>query len=138
MEAKGIVVKDLGEYVEVASLRASGCGTSCNTCSAKCAESKVHNVKVINTIGAKVGDRVSIEMNSKSVLTYMCLIYGIPLLIFLASVTISFYYFENRLKNYQLISLLIGLGLTAISYILINKFDDKFKNLKNNLVIKKD
>lgn len=139
MEQIGVVVKEDGEHIEILAVRESACGSDCSTCSAKCSESKPFNIKTINTINAKVGDRVRIEMNSKAVLSYMVLIYGLPLVFFMAGSVIFFSIFKNL--NYlhaELYSLIAGLLVMSVAYLIIKKVDNKYgKAGNNNLVLSK-
>lgn len=139
MEQIGIVVNVENDYMDILSTRESACGSDCSTCQAKCSESKPFKLHVLNTIDAKPGDRVKIEMNSKAVLGYMTLVYGLPCLFFIVGVLVAFIVLENSIKNnVELYSFISGLVLMAISYIIIKSIDKKYKNLaKNNMIIRK-
>lgn len=139
MEQIGVVVNKEEDYIEILATRESACGSDCSTCAAKCSESKPFNIKVLNTINAKPGDRVSIQMNSKAVLSYMLLVYGLPLLFFITGfVTFTIIYTKLNLKHVELYSLISGLIIMSFAYLIIKKIDSKYKNIAhNNLIIKK-
>lgn len=139
MEQIGVVIKEDKDFIEILATRESACGSDCSTCPAKCSESKPFNIKTVNTINAKVGDRVSIEMNSKAVLSYMLLIYGLPLVFFFVGILAFATLFKNlNFEHIELYSLISGLIIMSLAYIIIKRVDNKYKHtVNNNLIIKK-
>lgn len=139
MEQIGLVVKEDGEHIEILAMRQSACGSDCSTCSGNCAESKPFNLKTINTINAKVGDRVKIESNSKAVLNYIILIYGLPLVFFMAGSVIFYSIFKDlNYQHFEILSLVAGILTMAIAYFIIKKVDNKYKKEGNdNLILSK-
>ena len=139
MEQVGIVVKVDNDYIDILATRESACGSDCSTCQAKCSESKPFSLHVPNTINAKIGDRVSIEMNTKAVIGYMLLVYGLPCLFFILGTLLTFSVLKGRIKsNIELYSFLAGLILMAISYIIVKKIDSKYNKVGvNNMTIRK-
>lgn len=139
MEQIGVVIKEDGDYIEIISTRESACGSDCSSCAAKCSESKPFTIRTINTINAKLGDRVKIEMSSKAVLSYMLLVYGLPLVFFLIGVVVTSEITKKLgFGHIEIYSLIAGVVLMAIAYIIIKKIDSKYKNLAtNNVIIKK-
>ncbi|MGO3751304.1 MAG: SoxR reducing system RseC family protein [Peptoniphilaceae bacterium] len=137
MKQIGFVVEDNGDYVKVSSMRESSCGTSCENCSAKCGESKIHNQKVLNTIGAKVGDKVILETSFKTLISYIGLVYGLPLLFFIIGVIVSSNFLGFNTNNAQLLNLLVGLLFMIFSFIIIKIIDSKYIKNKDFIVLKK-
>lgn len=133
MKNSGIVTKVDGDYLEIISMRASACGDSCENCHAHC-ESKPEKIKVINTIDAKLGDRVELEINSAKVLAYMGLVYGIPLIVFVVTIIIAFSILG---EEKQLFSLLFGILSLIITYLLIKKIDSSAKVNSNEITLRK-
>lgn len=134
MENSGIVTKVSGENIEVLSYRYAACSQNCEGCSSSCAESKPHTFVVKNTIGAKVGDKVSIRTSSDSVLKYISLVYGLPLVFFLVGIIISYYVI--KIPN-QVYCFLIGLVFTAFAYVLVKNIDKKTGNLSDSIILEK-
>ncbi|WP_138159067.1 SoxR reducing system RseC family protein [Peptoniphilus catoniae] len=137
MESLGIVTKVKGDTIEVASIREASCGTSCESCAAKCAESKVHTQTLYNSINAEVGDKVLIETNSKNFLRFILLIYGLPLVFFIVGVVSSNFFLKEKTENYQLISFIFGIASMVISYLIIKKIDSNYKDVKEIIVLKR-
>lgn len=108
--------------------RHSACA-SCGKCSKLSSECQDLVVEVDNSIGAKKGDRVEVSMESVQVLKATMLAYLVPL-IFLLVGTILTYYILDLIKfsgPIEVISGVVGLICTGISYLLLRKNDDKFK-----------
>lgn len=108
--------------------RHSACA-SCGKCSKLSSECQDLVVEVDNSIGAKKGDHVEVSMESVQVLKATMLAYLVPL-IFLLVGTILTYYILDLIKfsgPIEVISGVVGLICTGISYLLLRKNDDKFK-----------
>ncbi|EFI42254.1 SoxR reducing system RseC family protein [Peptoniphilus sp. oral taxon 386] len=138
MEQMGVVVKELGEFVEIHSFRQAACGSSCESCHAKCAESKLYVLKAKNTLGLKVGDKVKIETNSKNVIKYILLVYGLPLIFFLFGILISYNIFNKySIDNAQILSFIIAVLTTGLAFYIIKKIDVKYGNNKLDVIVLK-
>ena len=108
--------------------RHSACA-SCGKCSKLSSECQDLVVEVDNSIGAKKGDHVEVSMESVRVLKATLLAYLVPL-IFLLVGTILTYYILDLIKfsgPTEVISGVVGLICTCISYLLLRKNNDKFK-----------
>lgn len=108
--------------------RHSACA-SCGKCSKLSSECQDLVVEVDNSIGAKKGDHVEVSMESVRVLKATLLAYLVPL-VFLLVGTILTYYILELIKfsgPTEVISGVVGLICTFISYLLLRKNDDKFK-----------
>lgn len=108
--------------------RHSACA-SCGKCSKLSSECQDLVVEVDNSIGAKKGDHVEVSMESVKVLKATLLAYLVPL-IFLLVGTILTYYILDLIKfsgQIEIISGVVGLICTCISYLLLKKNDNKFK-----------
>ena len=108
--------------------RHSACA-SCGKCSKLSSECQDLVVEVDNSIGAKKGDHVEVSMESVRVLKATLLAYLVPLMFLLVG-TILTYYILDLIKfsgPTEVISGVVGLICTCISYLLLRKNDDKFK-----------
>lgn len=128
MIEKAQVVQTKDEMAKVQVKRASACGESCASCKGGCAPSNTY-VDAINTIGAKPGDTVEIEMSTKTFLSAVAITYGLPLImlfvgIFTGSMLVDSLRFDI---NKDLAGILLGFGLMGIAYIFIHKADKRHK-----------
>ena len=120
MRETGIVKSVDGEFCTCATRRKSACGDNCATCKAVCS-SREHIFTAKNTIGAKIGDTVIIEMPTSSVLKSAFLVYILPLLAFL----LGFSYFFGAGKS-ELTSAFWGIIFGGAMWILVS-FYGKYK-----------
>ena len=120
MRETGIVKSVDGEFCTCATRRKSACGDNCATCKAVCS-SREHIFTAKNTIGAKEGDTVIIEMPTSSVLKSAFLVYILPLLAFL----LGFSYFFGAGKS-ELTSAFWGIIFGGAMWILVS-FYGKYK-----------
>ncbi|MDY3903116.1 SoxR reducing system RseC family protein [Peptoniphilus sp.] len=128
MESIGIVRAKNNNKIFVEFTRESACGESCESCSAKCAESESELFEFPNTLSADIGDVVKIKTRDRSVLSYKFLVYGLPLILFMSTITISYYLMSKMfMKNIELISLIMGMISLIISYLIIKGIDHKFQ-----------
>lgn len=85
MQQKAEVKRDLGNgCAEVFVMRQSACSGDCHSCGGCGAVKQTVFVKAQNLIGAKPGDRVLIESDTRSVLASVCIAYLPPILLFFA------------------------------------------------------
>ncbi len=112
--------------------RHSACA-SCGKCTKLSSECQDLVVEVDNSIGAKKGDYVEVSMESVKVLKATILAYFVPL-VFLLVGTIATYYILNAIEfsgEIEVISGVVGLVSTCISYIILRKNDNKFKESRS-------
>ena len=136
MESIGIVRDKKENKIFVEFTRESACGDSCESCNAKCAESEQELFEFNNTISAKVGDIVKIKTNDRSVLSYKFLVYGLPLVLFMSTITISYYFFNNMgLDNRDLFSLIVGILSFILSFIILRTIDNKNRQISGASIL---
>lgn len=127
MESIGIVRAKKENKIFVEFTRESACGESCEACNAKCAESEQELFEFNNTISASVGDIVKIKTNDKSVLSYKFLVYGLPLVLFMSTISLSYYIFNRMgLANKDLMSLIVGILSFVVSFIILRNIDKTY------------
>ena len=89
MRSEGKVISIDGKYAVVATERRAACegchksAEGCSVCSLMGSERKI-STKAINRIGAKVGDTVEIETESRRVMLYAAAVFMLPVLLCLA------------------------------------------------------
>lgn len=99
--------------------RSKACG-DCHACVSFGTDQAQTELK--NTLGAKVGDRVSIELHSGSIFKASLILYGIPLAALLIGAVIG-----NTISN--LFTAIIGLGAAAVAFLIIRLLEPKFRRM---------
>lgn len=121
MREEGIVIKASGDLCEVSVRRKTACGENCASCKATCgAREQICVAK--NILGAVVGDRVVIEMDSQKVLKSAFLVYILPVLVFLVIFAIIS---ENG--GSQLVSALCSVVAAIVVFVWLRFYDKKHK-----------
>ena len=131
MKQTGIVFELNDDKAKIIVTRLAACGSSCESCSAHCGENKQEYINVKNDIGLKIGDRVEITTDSKAVLKYISLVYGLPLIFLISGVVIGM-----LLNLKEMYSLLVGFVFMIVSFILIKTIDNK-NGSNHGIIIKK-
>ncbi|MBQ3938277.1 MAG: SoxR reducing system RseC family protein, partial [Clostridia bacterium] len=115
----GTVTELNGNKAKVVFTRSKACG-DCHACVSFGSDQA--ETELANTLGAKVGDRVSIELHSGSVFTASLIMYGIPLVALLAGVLIGSFISD-------LFTAVFGIGAAVIAFLIIRLFEPKFKKM---------
>ena len=68
--------------------RKSACGHDCEECAGCGVTSAAVHAKAVNTVGAKVGQKVVVQSDTKKMLRIVALVYLIPVVLFLAGYVI--------------------------------------------------
>lgn len=131
MKQTGIVFELNDNKAKIIVTRLAACGSSCESCSAHCGENKQEYINVKNDIGLKIGDRVEITTDSKAVLKYISLVYGLPLIFLISGVVIGM-----LLNLKEMYSLLVGFVFMIVSFIFIKTIDNK-NGSNHGIIIKK-
>ena len=131
MKQTGIVFELNDDKAKIIVTRLAACGSSCESCSAHCGENKQEYINVKNDIGLKIGDRVEITTDSKAVLKYIALVYGLPLIFLISGVVIGM-----LLNLKEMYSLLVGFVFMIVSFIFIKTVDNK-NGSNHGFIIKK-
>ena len=133
MNQQGFIVEIVDDKTAKMRMQRHSACASCGKCAKLTSESQDLIVEVDNQIGAKVGDHVEVSMESVKVMKATMLAYLFPL-IFLFVGTIGTYYLLNLLNysgSIETISGIVGLACTFISYLILNKKDNKFKESRD-------
>lgn len=131
MKQTGIVFELNDDKAKIIVTRLAACGSSCESCSAHCGENKQEYINVKNDIGLKIGDRVEITTDSKAVLKYISLVYGLPLIFLISGVVIGM-----LLNLKEMYSLLVGFVFMIVSFIIVKTVDNK-NGSNHGIIIKK-
>ena len=101
--------------------------TACGECGHKCmvgAEDLIVKAKAKNTLNAKVGDIITVEMELTTVLGASMIAYGIPFLLFMTGAFLGYYLLYQFIPlNRDVIALGLGAVLMAAGFFSIKLID---------------
>lgn len=131
MNQQGYIIEIVDEKTAKLKMQRHSACASCGKCQTLSSETKEILVEVDNTIGANIGDYVEVNMDNMNVLKATALAYIVPL-VFLMLGTMSSYFVLDKLIEIQgvgveVISGLIGILMMLISYVILKRNDNKFR-----------
>ena len=133
-ETIGRVIKIEDGQMHISMKRDSACG-SCESCAANC-EAKEHIIKAKLREDYKVGDLVSIKVDSRKMLKGVTMVYLVPLIAFLLGIFLSNYIFNKiGFKIPDFYSIIIGVVLLIISLFIVKSYDKRYSKEDNDLLI---
>jgi len=135
MRQCGTIISTDGDRAKVVLQRHSACG-DCQGCRWGDEDMKME-IEAINSIRAKAGDRVEIDMENQNVLAAAFIAYMIPLIALIAGVVLGSLILDKiGVTQYKEIgSGIIGLVFTAVSFILIKTKENSFKSNKDFVAV---
>ena len=121
---EGIILETYGRIATV-QIKNSG---ACSRCKAGCMERDGFMVaEAENPIGAKVGDTVSLGLDSKKALTASFVVFGLPLLaLFIGVIAMNFVTERVGYQN-QILSIIVGLIAFFLMFIPVKAYDKYLK-----------
>ena len=127
MRQCGVVMSTDGDKAKVVMQRHSACG-DCKGCRWGEEDSSME-IEAINSINAKIGDHVEIDMEHQNVLFAAFIAYMIPLIALITGVFIGNVLLDKiGLVEYKEVGVgMIGLAFTGISYAIIRLKENSFK-----------
>ena len=114
----GIVTAINGGDAQIRFLRGSACA-HCGAC-LTVGESEME-ITLPNTLGAKVGDRVSVDLSPKRVVQASLLAYAVPLVLLIGGVLLG-----SRIADW--VGLLFGVVACGIGYLILRIIEKQSKN----------
>ena len=121
---EGIILKTYGRIATV-QIKSAG---ECSRCKAGCMERDGFMVaEAENTIGAKVGDMVSLGLDSKKALTASFVVFGLPLLALFIGVIATNFVTEQIGYQNQALSIIVGLIAFFLMFIPVKAYDRHLK-----------
>ncbi|WP_425446016.1 SoxR reducing system RseC family protein [Dethiothermospora halolimnae] len=127
MEQIGYVSKIDGDKAQVDVRRVSSCGEKCASCGSSC-NIPATRVTLKNTVDAKEGDFVEIEMETSYVIKSAYIVYAIPLILMILGIGIGIYGFKALgFASYEILSFSTGLIALIISFFVLRKIDKKIQ-----------
>ena len=136
MEQQGYIVGIIDEKTAKLKMQRHSACASCGKCTTT-SEKKDIVVEVDNSIGAKLGDRVAVNMESMNILKAVGIAYIFPLISLLIG-TIGTYYvlqFIENTKNIEVISSTVGIIIMVISFFILRKNDSKLRESRQYIPI---
>ncbi|MBU4310818.1 SoxR reducing system RseC family protein [bacterium] len=127
MEEEGIVIEIKGNLAQVEIKRKSACGT-CRACTLGTGNTMITEAE--NPLGARIGQRVKVEISSREILKGAFLIYIFPLLALILGMVLGIT-ITNRLglkESSQTVGLVLGLVFLVLSFVLIWRYNKKVKD----------
>ena len=128
MQTKGTVTRIEGDKAIIIVDRPTMCGGSCANCTGGC---KIENntIEADNSLGAKVGECVIIETETKSVLFSAFLVYILPIVFLCAG------YFVGEKSGFnEAKSMICGFVLFILAFIVLHFYDKKRKKPLNTKI----
>jgi len=121
---EGIILETYGR---IATIQIKSAG-ACSRCKAGCMERDGFMVaEAENPIGAKVGDTVSLGLDSKKALTASFVVFGLPLLaLFIGVIATNFVTDRIGYQN-QALSIIVGLIAFSLMFIPVKAYDKHLK-----------
>lgn len=129
MNQQGYIIEIIDKNTAKLKMKRHSACASCGKCITS-SESKDIIVEVDNSIGAKVGDFVEVNMDSINVLKATAIVYLFPLAVFMIGTIISYYLFKN-----EVISAVVGLISMSITFLILKKNDKKFRDSKEYIPV---
>ena len=136
MEQQGYIVEIVDTKTAKLKMQRHSACASCGKC-ATTSEKKDIVVEVDNTIGAGLGDKVKVNMESVNVLKAAAIVYILPLMGLLLG-TIATYFILTTIKfsgNIEVISGIVGLFSMFLSFAILKKNDKKFRDSREYIPI---
>lgn len=114
----GIVTAISGNTAKIHFLRGSACA-HCGAC-LTVGDSEME-ISLPNTLNAKVGDRVSVDLSAKRVVQASLLAYAVPLLLLIAGVLVG-----SRIADW--VGLVLGIAACGIGYLILRVVERTNRN----------
>ena len=136
MEQQGYIVDIVDKKTAKLKMQRHSACASCGKC-ATTSEKKDIIVEVDNTIGAQVGDRVKVNMETVNVLKAAAIVYMLPLLFLLVGTITTYFILDSILfnGNVELFSGMMGLILMLLAFLILKKNDSKFRDSREYIPI---
>lgn len=136
MNQHGYVVEIVDSITAKIKMQQYSACASCGKC-ASSTDKKDIVVEVDNTLGAKIGDYVEVNMDSIDVIKAASIVYAIPLIALLGGTIVSYgiLSYIDISFNKEVISGLLGIGLTILSYLAIKNKNSKFRESRKYIPI---
>lgn len=132
MNQQGYVIEIVDNKTAKLKVQRHSACASCGKCTTT-SEKKDVLINADNSIGAKIGDHVEINMDNIKVLKATSIAYLLPLAGLFIGTVVSYFVLQNNdvLLNLEFISGIVGIIFMIITFCFIKNKDKKFKDSKN-------
>ena len=125
----GIVIAQRGDSLDVSLVKSEACA-KCRACIAGMSKQEMR-LFARNLCGAKIGDRVRIELDDGAFLVSSLVMYGFPLIMLLLGFFAGLFLSRAFVYiNPEILSLLCGMFSLGLSFLLIRKNEKRFHKTK--------
>ena len=116
------------DIAKVEIQRVSACGDNCGNCKGGCTSTKTF-VEVDNSLKAKAGQYVKIEMKTNTFMKVVALSYIFPLIMLITGVILGTTLYDATRLNLpqELFAIMIGLLLMTVAYFILRLLDRRQK-----------
>lgn len=121
MDNVGKIEKIDGNKAVISVKRVSACGDSCKSCSSSCKVNSVIFETDIDDQDISVGDFVEIRAENEVMLKHIMVLYGLPLLLMIATVFVAQMILSG--PNKDMISAVASLFSLIVSFFLLKAYD---------------
>ena len=121
MDNVGKIEKIDGNKAVISVKRVSACGDSCKSCSSSCKVNSVIFETDIDDQDISVGDFVEIRAENEVMLKHIMVLYGLPLLMMIATVFVAQMILSG--PNKDMISAVASLFSLIVSFFLLKAYD---------------
>ena len=126
MEERALVTNVDGGNMKVHIIRMTQWGESCADCSGSCKSNSLE-IDLANNIGAKVGDIVLLETETKKFMRQAYMVYGIPLVALIVGIVLGINGIVSIVKDYETNAMIIGFIMMFLSGEVLKILDNRFK-----------
>ena len=130
MDNVGKIEQINGNKAVISVKRVSACGDSCKSCSSSCKVNSVIFETDIDDQDINVGDYVEIRAENEVMLKHIMVLYGLPLLMMIATVFVAQMILSG--PNKDIISAIASVFSLIVSFFLLKAYD-KIEMKKNVL-----
>lgn len=136
MEQQGYIIEIVDSKTAKLKMERHSACAACGKC-ASTSEKQDVIVEVDNSIGARVGDRVSVNMESMNVLKAAAIVYILPLIGLIGGTIATYYILQaiGSINNSELISGAVGLTLMLLTFLILKFNDKKFRDSREYIPI---
>ncbi|RDY23029.1 hypothetical protein CHF27_010130 [Romboutsia maritimum] len=136
MNQQGYIVEIVDKRTAKLKMQRHSACAACGKCVTS-SEKKDILVEVDNSIGAKIGDHVEVNMENVNVLKATAIAYIIPLIGLLVGTIITYFILDKLsiTSNIEVISAVVGFILMSLVFLVIKKNDKKFRDSRNYIPV---
>lgn len=131
MNQQGYVVEIVDSKTAKLKMQRHSACASCGKCQTLSSETKEILVEVDNSIGAKIGEHVEVNMENMNVLKATALAYIVPLIFLMIGTMVSYFVLGKVISMQgiyvEIVSGVIGIAMMLASYVILKRNDSKFR-----------